>query len=49
MAKYRINDQAEVSITADNVFDKKYSYPNVTNSTHYGEPRSVFASVKYQF
>jgi outer membrane receptor for ferric coprogen and ferric-rhodotorulic acid len=49
MAKYRINDQAEVSITADNVFDKKYSYPNVTNSTHYGEPRQLAVNLKYQF
>jgi outer membrane receptor for ferric coprogen and ferric-rhodotorulic acid len=49
MAKYRINDQAEVSITADNVFDKRYRYPALTNVTQYGEPRRVFANLKYWF
>jgi outer membrane receptor for ferric coprogen and ferric-rhodotorulic acid len=49
MAKYQINTQAEVRITANNVFDRKYRYPNMLNYTHYGEPRSIFASVKYTF
>jgi outer membrane receptor for ferric coprogen and ferric-rhodotorulic acid len=49
MAKYQISQQAEVSITANNVFDRKYRYPNVDVYTQYGEPRSVFASVKYWF
>jgi outer membrane receptor for ferric coprogen and ferric-rhodotorulic acid len=49
MAKYRINDQAEVSITADNVFDKRYRYPNATNATHYGEPRRLAVNLKYRF
>jgi outer membrane receptor for ferric coprogen and ferric-rhodotorulic acid len=49
MAKYQINTQAEVSITADNVFDRKYRYPNFVEDSLYGEPRSVFASVKYRF
>jgi outer membrane receptor for ferric coprogen and ferric-rhodotorulic acid len=49
MAKYRINDQAEVSITADNVLDKRYRYPNLGNMSHYGEPRRVFASVRVAF
>jgi outer membrane receptor for ferric coprogen and ferric-rhodotorulic acid len=49
MAKYRINDQAELSITADNVLDRRYRYPNMTNGTQYGEPRRVFASVRVVF
>jgi outer membrane receptor for ferric coprogen and ferric-rhodotorulic acid len=49
MAKYQINKQAEVSITANNVLDRKYRYPNTAYYAHYGEPRSVFANVKYQF
>jgi outer membrane receptor for ferric coprogen and ferric-rhodotorulic acid len=49
MAKYQITPQAEVSITANNVFDREYRYPNMPNNTHYGEPRSIFASVKYAF
>jgi outer membrane receptor for ferric coprogen and ferric-rhodotorulic acid len=49
MAKYQINQQAEVSITANNVFDRRYRYPNTPEFTHYGEPRSIFASVKYRF
>jgi outer membrane receptor for ferric coprogen and ferric-rhodotorulic acid len=49
MAKYQINAQAEVSITANNVLDRKYRYPNNVTYSHYGEPRSVFASVKYRF
>jgi outer membrane receptor for ferric coprogen and ferric-rhodotorulic acid len=48
MAKYRINDQAEISLVADNVFDRR-CYPNNLDMTHYGEPRSVFTSVRYQF
>jgi outer membrane receptor for ferric coprogen and ferric-rhodotorulic acid len=49
MAKYQINDHAELSITADNVFDKKYRHPAMTNATQYGEPRRGFASVRYAF
>jgi outer membrane receptor for ferric coprogen and ferric-rhodotorulic acid len=49
MAKYRINDQAEVSITADNVFDRRYRYPSLTNMTQYGEPRRLAVNLKYQF
>jgi outer membrane receptor for ferric coprogen and ferric-rhodotorulic acid len=49
MAKYQINNQAEVSITADNVFDRKYRYPNLLNMTHYGEPRRLAVNVKYFF
>jgi outer membrane receptor for ferric coprogen and ferric-rhodotorulic acid len=49
MAKYQISQQAEVRITANNVFDRKYRYPDTVLGTHYGEPRSVFASVKYAF
>jgi outer membrane receptor for ferric coprogen and ferric-rhodotorulic acid len=49
MAKYRINDQAELSITADNVLDKRYRYPSAVNMTQYGEPRRVFANLKYWF
>jgi outer membrane receptor for ferric coprogen and ferric-rhodotorulic acid len=49
MAKYQINPQAEISIVANNAFDRKYRYPNNLVATHYGEPRSVFASLKYQF
>jgi outer membrane receptor for ferric coprogen and ferric-rhodotorulic acid len=49
IAKYQINDQAEMSITANNVFDKRYRHPNHVSMTQYGEPRSVFANVKYRF
>jgi outer membrane receptor for ferric coprogen and ferric-rhodotorulic acid len=50
MAKYRINDHAELSITADNVFDRKYSYLNAgANAKFYGEPRNVFANLRVRF
>jgi outer membrane receptor for ferric coprogen and ferric-rhodotorulic acid len=49
MAKYRINDHAELSITADNVLDKRYRYPQNTSYTQNGEPRRVFASLRYAF
>jgi outer membrane receptor for ferric coprogen and ferric-rhodotorulic acid len=49
MAKYQINQQAEFNITANNVFDKRYRYPNTTTASQYGEPRSVFASLRYRF
>jgi outer membrane receptor for ferric coprogen and ferric-rhodotorulic acid len=49
MAKYQINKQAEISITANNVLDRSYRYPNNLSNTQYGEPRSMFASVKYRF
>jgi outer membrane receptor for ferric coprogen and ferric-rhodotorulic acid len=49
MAKYQITPQAEISFIANNVFDRKYRFPNMSDGTHYGEPRSVFASVRYRF
>jgi outer membrane receptor for ferric coprogen and ferric-rhodotorulic acid len=49
MAKYQINKQAEISLVANNVFDRRYRYPNNVGANHYGEPRNVFASVKYRF
>ena len=49
MAKYQITPQAEISFSANNVFDRRYRYPNAVNYTRYGEPRSVFASLKYRF
>jgi outer membrane receptor for ferric coprogen and ferric-rhodotorulic acid len=49
MAKYQITPQTELSITADNVFDKRFRYPNRIEDTHYGEPRSVFANLRVRF
>jgi outer membrane receptor for ferric coprogen and ferric-rhodotorulic acid len=49
MAKYQINPQAEISITADNVLDKRYRYPKTEWMTQYGEPRRVFASLRVAF
>jgi outer membrane receptor for ferric coprogen and ferric-rhodotorulic acid len=48
-AKYQINDQAEINITADNVFDKRYRYPSAVSMTQYGEPRRIFANLKLLF
>jgi outer membrane receptor for ferric coprogen and ferric-rhodotorulic acid len=49
MAKYQITPQAEINITADNVFDRRYLYPKSVQGSHYGEPRRVFASVRVAF
>jgi outer membrane receptor for ferric coprogen and ferric-rhodotorulic acid len=49
MARYQINKQTEVSFNATNVFDRKYRYPNLTNSTAYGEPRRLAVNLKYFF
>jgi outer membrane receptor for ferric coprogen and ferric-rhodotorulic acid len=49
MARYQINKQAEISINATNVFDRRYRYPNLENGTHYGEPRRLAVNVKYFF
>ena len=49
MARYQINKQAEVSINATNVFDRRYRYPNLPNMTRYGEPRRLAVNLKYWF
>jgi outer membrane receptor for ferric coprogen and ferric-rhodotorulic acid len=49
MAKYQITSQAEISATVDNLFDKKYWYPNNDWVTHYGEPRRLAVNLKYRF
>ncbi|MDR2678589.1 MAG: TonB-dependent receptor, partial [Zoogloeaceae bacterium] len=49
MAKYQLNSQAEISATVDNLFDKKYWYPNNDLVNHYGEPRRFVVNLKYRF
>jgi outer membrane receptor for ferric coprogen and ferric-rhodotorulic acid len=49
MAKYQINPQAEISITANNVLDQEYRYPNNDQGVHYGEPRRLELTAKYFF
>jgi outer membrane receptor for ferric coprogen and ferric-rhodotorulic acid len=49
MAKYQVTPQAEINITANNLFDREYRIPNTVLNSHYGDPRSVFVSAKYQF
>jgi outer membrane receptor for ferric coprogen and ferric-rhodotorulic acid len=49
MAKYQINEQAEVIANIDNLFDREYWYPNVSNFNQYGEPRRFAIKLKYQF
>jgi outer membrane receptor for ferric coprogen and ferric-rhodotorulic acid len=49
MARYQIGKQAEITVNATNVFDRRYRYPNVTTATHYGEPRRLMANVKFWF
>jgi outer membrane receptor for ferric coprogen and ferric-rhodotorulic acid len=53
MAKYRINKQAEVGMTVNNLFDHRY-YESIgsygTNlENFYGAPRSVAVNLKYAF
>jgi outer membrane receptor for ferric coprogen and ferric-rhodotorulic acid len=49
MAKYQINEQAEIVANINNLFDREYWYPNGTNFNHYGEPRAFAVRLKYQF
>jgi outer membrane receptor for ferric coprogen and ferric-rhodotorulic acid len=49
MARYQINKQAEVSVNASNVLDRRYRSPNMSNGTHYGEPRRLALNVRYFF
>jgi outer membrane receptor for ferric coprogen and ferric-rhodotorulic acid len=49
VARYQIGKQAEISLHATNVFDRKYRYPNLKNGTHYGEPRRLELTAKYFF
>ena len=49
MARYQINKQAEVSVNATNVLDRRYRYPNVPHMTRYGEPWRLAVNLKYWF
>jgi outer membrane receptor for ferric coprogen and ferric-rhodotorulic acid len=49
VARYQVSKQAEVSVQATNVFDRKYRYPNLLHMTQYGEPRRLAINVRYFF
>lgn len=51
MAKYQLSRQAEIGMTVDNLFDRKY-YESVGNPwfyTFYGAPRRFAVNLKYGF
>jgi outer membrane receptor for ferric coprogen and ferric-rhodotorulic acid len=49
-AKYQISSQADVTVVVDNLFDRSY-YATVDSLyyTPYGEPRRIFANLRYRF
>jgi len=49
-AKYQISSQADVTFVVDNLFDRRY-YATVDSLyyTPYGEPRRIFANLRYRF
>lgn len=49
MARYQINKQLSAQLNVDNVFDKKYRNQLSFNQYSYGDPRSISASVRYEF
>lgn len=51
MAKYKIDRNAELLLTVDNLFDRTYfsALGNPSGYTFYGEPRKFLASLKYAF
>jgi outer membrane receptor for ferric coprogen and ferric-rhodotorulic acid len=50
MAQYRINQQAELNLTIDNLFDRKY-YASAEGLyyVYYGEPRRFALTARYHF
>lgn len=53
MAKYRINKKAELGLTINNLFDRRYydaiGPSNTTLGNFYGAPRNFLVSLKYDF
>lgn len=49
MARYEIKKGLSAQLNIDNVFDKKYRNQLSFNQYSYGEPRTINASVRYEF
>ena len=49
MAHYQINDDLKLSLNINNVTDKAYYGSLIKPYVTYAEPRSINASVAYQF
>ncbi|MFT3689042.1 TonB-dependent siderophore receptor [Paenirhodobacter sp.] len=49
MAKYKFDDNLNLSLRVDNLFDKTYADTYSNTNLYYGEPRRITASLKYTF
>ncbi|WP_454688279.1 TonB-dependent siderophore receptor [Achromobacter aloeverae] len=47
-AKYDINKRVSLQISATNLFDRKYKASCDTVSCYYGDPRAVYATLRYR-
>jgi outer membrane receptor for ferric coprogen and ferric-rhodotorulic acid len=53
MAGYRVNENLDLQLNANNIFDRKY-YSTIANSVSYGgdsygTPRNMMLTAKYTF
>ncbi|MNO06825.1 Ferric-pseudobactin BN7/BN8 receptor precursor [compost metagenome] len=53
MAGYRVNQNLDLQLNANNIFDREY-YSSISNSTSYGgdtygAPRNMMLTAKYSF
>ena len=47
MARYRVNDNLQFGINANNIFNSKYR--TAIGSQAYGAPRHIMATLRYEF
>lgn len=48
-AKYEISNKTDLTLAAENLFDRTYLTPNQPTSNHYGDPRNFNVTLRHRF